>query len=402
MALWKKVIIGLVTGILLGSILRDYPKCLAIAEIVGEMFLRSLKMLMGPLIFFTLVKGIISFSSASSLGKMGIKIVSISLLTTAFAVVFGLGVAAVLRPGEGIGAFEAPPGAPAYREFHFKSFIAGIVPENAFQAFSQGNLLQIVFFSIFSGIVINQFKQSSENLEKSISFISRMVFEMVSIIVKVSPYGICALMACTVAQQGLNVMLSMTKLVIAVSIAMSLQYLIFGLLILLFCKSSPLPFYRKSLPYQLLALSTCSTKAVLPTTIKICTEELGISDSSASVMLPISAAVNMNGSAIGLGVSAIFFAQMYSVPLAFPEYLTIVLTSTIGAIGGAGIPGASIIMLPMVLQSAHIPTEGVAILASVDRILDMLRTTINVTGDATMTLLVDRSEGNWDKKRYYS
>lgn len=223
---------------------------------------------------------------------------------------------------------------------------------------------------------------------------------MVSIIVKVSPYGICALMACTVAQQGLKIMLSMTKLVSAIGFAMLLQYLVFGLFIMLFCRKSPIPFYKKSVPYQLLAFSTCSTKAVLPTTIKICTEELGVSDSSASVMLPISAAVNMNGSAIGLGISAIFFAQMYSIPLLWNDYLTIVLTSTIGAIGGAGIPGASIIMLPMVLQSAHIPTDGVAILASVDRILDMLRTTVNVTGDATMTLLIDNSEGTWDKERY--
>ena len=149
-----------------------------------------------------------------------------------------------------------------------------------------------------------------------------------------------------------------------------------------------------------MAFATSSTKASLPTTMKICTEELGISESSASFMIPISAAVNMNGSAIGLGMSTLFFAQMYSVTLGWNDYLAIILTSTIGAIGGAGVPGASTIMLPIVLQSVGIPISSIGILLSIDRILDMMRTTINVTGDVAMTMIVDNSEGTWDKEKY--
>lgn len=403
MQLWQKVILGIVLGVLLGLVLLNFPQGLDLVYLIGHMFMRSLRMMMGPLIFCTLVKGIVSSSSASSLGRIGLKIVVVSILTTAFAVAFGISVGYMLQPGKGVLIPINQSAIPHQAEaFSFKSFILNIVPENVVEAFSQGNLLQIVFFSVFTGIVISQFKQRSDNTEKIISFMSKMVFEMITIIVKFSPYGVCALIAWTVATQGFGVIFSMARLVTAVSIASILQYFIFGILILIFCKKSPIPFYKKSLTYQLLAFSTSSTKAALPTTMRICTEELGISDSSTSVMLPISAAVNMNGSAIGLGISTMFFAQMYSITLGWSDYLAIILTSTVGAIGAAGLPGASIIMLPMVLQSVHIPIDAVAILVSIDRILDMMRTTINVTGDVAMTMIVDNSEGTWNKEKYGS
>ena len=163
-----------------------------------------------------------------------------------------------------------------------------------------------------------------------------------------------------------------------------------------------MPFYRKSLPYQILAFSTSSSKATLATTMNICRDELGVSEPSTSFILPLGASINMDGFAINLGLTTIFFAQMLGVTLQPHDYLVIILTATLGSIGGAGIPGASLIMLPMVLSSVNLPIEGVAILAGIDRILDMLRTTINITGDATITMLVDNSEGTFDKEKYYS
>jgi Na+/H+-dicarboxylate symporter len=402
MTLWQKVAIGLVLGILLGMALTHFPQGLDIVYLVGNMFMRSLRMMMGPLIFCTLVKGIVSSSSAASLGRIGFKIILVSLITTAFAVVFGIGVGHLINPGRGVPPQIDSEPFSEVQSLGFRTFILNIVPENVIEAFSQGNLLQIVFFSIFTGIVISQFKHRSDNMEKVISFMSKMVFEMITIIVKFSPYGVCALMAFTIATQGFSVILSMAKLIGAMLFAIILQYLVYGVLIIAFCRKSPFPFYRKSLTYQLMAFSTSSTKAALPTTMKICTDELGISESSTSFMIPISAAVNMNGSAIGLGLSTMFFAQMYSVTLGWNDYLAVILTSTIGAIGAAGVPGASIIMLPIVLQSVGIPTGSVAILASIDRILDMMRTTVNVTGDVAMTMIVDNSEGTWDKEKYSS
>ncbi|QEK39698.1 dicarboxylate/amino acid:cation symporter [Candidatus Sneabacter namystus] len=403
MNLWKKVLIGLIIGVSLGPILAKFPKWLDIASVIGSMFLRSLKMMMGPLIFCTLVKGILNSSNAKSLGRIGFKIVTISVVTTTFAVIFGLGVGILLQPGKNPGFEPALSTASVVLDkFSFKNLIIGIIPENVIEAFSKGNLLQIVFFSIFAGVVMNQFKSKSNNLQKVVSFFSTLVFEMIAIIVSCSPYGVCALMASTIAVQGITVLLSVSKFVAAMIVAMTLQYLIYGLLICIYCRKSPLPFYRKSLEYQLLAFSTSSTKAALPTTIEIAVNKLGISKTSASVMLPISAAVNMNGSAIGLGISAIFSAQLYSIQLDITDYLAIIVSSTLGAIGGAGVPGTSIITLPVVLQSANIPIESVPILASIDRLLDMLRTTVNVTGDVAMTLVVDHSENNWDINKYKS
>ena len=173
-------------------------------------------------------------------------------------------------------------------------------------------------------------------------------------------------------------------------------------MIFVFCKLSPIPFYRKSIEYQVIAFSSASSKATLPTAMQVANEKLGVSESATSFLLPLGAALNMNGLAINLSLTAIFFAQMLNIPLDFHDYAIIIFTSTLGAIGGAGIPGASLIMLPMILSSINLPIEGVAILAGVDRILDMLRTTINITGDVTMTLIIDHSEGSLDRKLYYA
>jgi len=223
---------------------------------------------------------------------------------------------------------------------------------------------------------------------------------MISKIVELSPYAAFALTAWVVGDQGLGVMVSLSKLVFAVVFAMILQYLIFGLFIIVFCRLSPLPFYRKSIEYQMIAFSTGSSKASLGITMQVCRERLGVSESSTSFVLPLGASINMDGFAINLSLTTVFFAQMMGIDLTFSDYVMIVLTSTLGSMGGAGIPGASLIMLPMVLSSVNLPIEGVAIIAGIDRVLDLLRTAINITGDATITLVIDSSEGTLDRESY--
>jgi Na+/H+-dicarboxylate symporter len=239
-------------------------------------------------------------------------------------------------------------------------------------------------------------------VKDSVHLIAKIIMRMISKIVSLSPYGAFALTGWVVGKHGMDAMLSLSKLVLAVSIAMFLQYVIFGVAILLFCRISPLPFYRKSLEYQLIALSTGSSKASLATTMQVCRNKLGVSESSTSFVLPLGASINMDGFAINLGLTTIFFAQMMGIELSTSDYFVIIFTATIGSIGGAGIPGASLIMLPMVLSSVNMPIEGVAIIAGIDRVLDLLRTAINITGDATVTLVIDCSEGTLDKEKYYS
>ncbi|KJV58916.1 dicarboxylate symporter family protein [Rickettsia felis str. Pedreira] len=330
------------------------------------------------------------------------KAVAAFLGTTFFATVFGLSVALVLKPGVGIHIDFTSSGTTSRTSFNIIDFFVNIVPDNAVGAFANGDVLQVVFFAIFVGITLNKMKSVGEPVTDLIHVMSKLILKMISFVIQLSPYGAFALTSWIVGMQGVEVMISLSKLVVAVVVAMTFQYFVFGLLIYVFCRVSPIPFYKKSFEYQILAFSTSSSKATLATTMQVCREKLGISESSTSFVLPIGASINMDGFAINLSLTTIFFAQMMGVTLAPHDYLVIILTSTLGSIGGAGIPGASLIMLPMVLSSVHLPIEGVAIIAGIDRILDMLRTTINITGDATITMIIDNSEDTLDKEVYLS
>ena len=401
MKLWKKVTLGLILGIIFGIFLPEYVQYI---KPVGDIFLRMIKMVIAPLIFFSLVAGITSISDPASLGRIGIKAVMAFLGTTFFAVVFGIIVALVLKPGFGTHIDFGLPHSVVQQSkgFNMLDFVVGIVPNNIVGAFYNSDVLQIVFFAIFSGYIINKMGPSGEVIKDMFHSLSKMILKMISMIIQLSPYGAFALTAWVVGTQGFDVMISLSKLVAAVVIAMIFQYCIFGVLIRLFCRISPIPFYKKSIEYQILAFSTSSSKATLGTTMQVCRERLGISESSTSFILPLGASINMDGFAINLSLTTIFFAQILGVHLGLQDYLVIIMTSTLGSIGGAGIPGASLIMLPMVLSSINLPIEGVAIIAGIDRLLDMLRTTINITGDATITLIIDSSEGTLDREKYLS
>jgi Na+/H+-dicarboxylate symporter len=400
MKLWQKVTLGLILGILCGVLLGEKVESI---KVIGLIFLRIITMVITPLIFFSLVSGLTSMSDPGSLGRVGIKATFAFLTTTFFAVVFGLSIALILEPGVGVNIhFGSDDLGEAKKEFDLTEFFLNIVPVNAIGSLAEGKILQVVFFAIFTGITLNKMGSSANQIKSFFNLMSKMVFKMMSMIVELSPYGAFSLTAWVVGTQGLGILYSLWKLMCAVVIAMFLQYLIFGILIMVFCRISPMPFYRKSFEYQILAFSTSSSKAALPTTMQICRNRLGISDSSTSFILPLGASINMDGFAINLALCTIFFAQVLGVTLHMYDYLVIVLMATLGSIGGAGIPGASMFMLPMVLSAVNLPTEGVAIIAGIDRILDMLRTTINITGDATITLIVDNSEGTFDKEKYYS
>lgn len=401
MKLWQKVALGLILGIVCGVYLPQYVETL---KPIGTIFLRLIKMVIIPLIFFSILAGITSMRDSAAFSRVGIKSVILYFGSTCFAVIFGLAVAHILKPGAGvvIDFGSLPKESVKEGSFNLVEFLINIVPNNIFESFANATLLQVVFFSIFSGIIINGMGAAAEPLRNVIQSAAKMVLAMISKIVQLSPYAAFALTAWVVGTQGFGVMVSLSKLVGAVIIAMAMQYLIFGLFILIFCRMSPIPFYRKSLEYQLIAFSTGSSKASLATTMKVCRDRLGVSESSTSFVLPLGASINMDGFAIKLGLSAIFFAQVMGVHLNMSDYLLIILTATLGSIGGAGIPGAFIIMLPMVLSSVNLPIEGVALLVGVDRLLDLLSTTINITGDATKTVVIDASEGTLDKERYYS
>lgn len=401
MKLWHKVTLGLILGVVFGVYLPQYSETV---KPIGTVFLRLIQMIILPLIFFSLVSGITSMNDPSSLGRVGMKSVIAFLGTTFFAVIFGLMVAFVLKPGVGVVIDFGVPQERNFKQggFDLTEFLINIVPNNIVGSFAEGKTLQVVFFAIFTGIILNSMGSSADSLKTFINSIAKMVLKMISKVVELSPYGAFALTAWVVGTQGLAIMLSLSKLVVAITIAMALQYLIFGLFIMIFCRMSPIPFYKKSFEYQSIALSTGSSKASLATTMQVCRQKLGVSESSTSFVLPLGASINMDGMAINLALTTLFFAQMMGIDLTTSDYMVIILTATLGSMGGAGIPGGSLVMLPMILAAVNMPIEGVAIISGIDRVLDLLRTAINITGDATITLIIDNSEGNLNKELYNS
>lgn len=403
MQLWKKVLIGLAVGVFLGLTLKENVVYL---KPFGDLFIRLIKMIIVPLIFFAIVGGITSAQNSKILGRVGIKASLAYLLTTIFAVIIGLSVGSFFKPGSGITldfdheSASLPEGTSIS---NIMNSILEIVPDNAIGAMAQGSILQVVFFALFTGITINKLDpKSSKKIIDIIQVSSNLVFKMVSMIIQLSPIAACALTAWVVGIQGLEILTSLIELVLCAYLAFGVQYLTFGLMIFVFTRLSPRKFFKKSLEYQTISFSTSSSKAALPTTIKVCQDKLGISKFSSSFVLPLGASINMDGIAIYITICALFFAQATGKVLGISDYSIIILTGTLGSIGGAGIPGGTIVMLPMVLGAVGLPIEGIALIAGIDRIIDMMRTTISITGDAAVTLCIDHSEGLLDKKKYES
>lgn len=402
MKLWKKVLLGLALGVFLGLIMQENAVYLKPA---GDLFIRLIKMIIVPLIFFAIVGGVTSVQDSKSLGRIGLKASLAYVFTTFLAITIGLTTGYIFEPGAGITLNFAPVPLPSSDNFAILTKVTDtllqIVPDNAIGAMAQGTVLQVVFFALFTGITINMMdKEHAKRLSSIINLLSTMVFKMVSLIIELSPVAACALTAWVVGTQGMNVLTNLLKLVSCAYFAFGIQYLVFGMLIFFWTGLSPLPFFRKSFEYQALAFSTSSTKAALPTTMKVCQKRMGISATSSSFVLPLGASINMDGIAIYISLCALFFAQATGKILMPSDYAFIILTGTLGSIGGAGIPSGTIVMLPMVLGSIGLPIEGIALIAGIDRIVDMMRSTISITGDAAVTLCVDHSEGMLDEVRY--
>lgn len=416
--LWFRVALGLLLGIAFGmamgklgansplgqdgkAILTEYIKP------VGTVFINMIKMVVVPLIFFSLINGITSMTNAESFKRVGLKSVAAFLMTGAFAVCIGLAFGTIFEPGHNVNLstleshiVNTSPSAPPAKTSLIQIFV-DIVPTNIFKAMADDNILQVVVFAIFTAVILNKLGSKVQNLTDMCKSAAHVVFKMIETVIKFSPYGVFALTAWVVGTQGIEILLALLKLVATVLGALFTQYLLFGVMVLVFARMSPLPFYRKMAEPQLLAFSTSSSKATLSTAMRVVNERIGVSQSSTSFVLPLGASINMDGTAIYLGITALFFSQSYNIPFDFHHYLILVLTATLGSIGAAGIPGGSLIMMGMVFTSVGLPLEGIAIIAGVDRILDMVRTTVNITGDSLITMLVDKSEGTMDMDTYF-
>ena len=405
MKLWQQVLIGLLLGIISGIVLGEKAAGL---KIFGTIFINLIKMVIVPLIFFALLSGITSMHGQGNFTRVGLKGFSAYILTAIFAVLIGLTAGIVFHPGTGVDLHlilettGQQPTTIAKAPPTITEFLLGLIPTNPINAMATDNFLQIIIFSIFTGIVINIVGDKAKAVREVIFSASQVCFKMIEIIIKLAPLGVFGFIAWIIGTQGMDILEALAKLIVAVLAACAFQYVVFGFMILIFARMSPLPFYRKILLTQSIAFATSSSKATLSTAMVQLQERMGVSKTNSNFLMPLGVCINMDGTAIYLGICALFFAQAYGIDLTTQNYLMLVLTCTLGSIGAAGIPSGSIIFMSMVLTSVGLPIEGIGIILGVDRILDMVRTTINITGDSAITLIVDKSEGALDEKTYYS
>ena len=402
--LWQQVVIGLILGVITGVALGKDAESL---KIFGTIFFNLIKMVIVPLIFFALLSGITSMDSGHSATRIGIKGFFIYMATASCAVVMGLLASTIFKPGVGVNLGDLASQAVSNSALqktppNVTDFIVGLISTNPIQSMAMDNFLQIIIFAIFTGIVINKIGEAGKPLKEFIASASKVTFKMIELIVNLAPIGVFGSVAVAVGTQGIEVLEALAKLVVIFFGCVTLQYAIFGLMIATFAKLSPMPFYRKMLLSQSIAFSTSSSKATLSTAMSQLTDRMGVSKSNTNFIMPLGACINMDGAAIYLGLCAVFFAQSYGIVLTPGNYMMLFLTCTLGSIGAAGIPSGSMIFMGMVLSSVGLPIEGIGILFAIDRILDMIRTTINITGDAAVTLLIDKSEGMLDEKTYYA
>jgi Na+/H+-dicarboxylate symporter len=399
--LWQKIMLGMVLGIILGlfdpSII-GY-KVVHLVEPIGAIFSNMLKMIVVPLIFCAILYGITSIDDADTFTRLGGKAFAIYSITTMFAVTIGIVFTLIFEPGIGV-TISLHEGVKEQPITTVYDMLINIIPANPIYAMATTNTLQVVVFAFFVGISIILAGEKSKDFKMVIISATQVMFKMVEIVLKTAPYGVFAIMSGVIAKYGWDVLESLVKFAAVVIAALALQYILFGVMLFMFAKVSPFPFYSKMLPVQALAFATSSSKATLPTAMKHLHKSLGVSKRSASFILPLGASMNMDATAIYLGATAVFFAQVMGVTLSMHDYLIIVLTSTIGSIGAAGFPGGGIVMMGIVLSSVGLPVEGISLIVGIDRILDMIRTMINITGDCTVTLIVDKIEGTFDEEVY--
>ena len=399
MPLWQKIIIGLVAGLVAGTIVGEEIATTWFKPI-GTLFINLIKMLIVPLIFSSLVVGLCSMDDIKKMGRIGAKTFAIYLCTTAIAITIGLAIGTVMQPGVGVDL----AGAVAVEAKEAPSFIdtlINIVPKNPVEAFTAGNVLQIIFFALMLGIAINVAGEKGKPVARFFESFAEVMYRLTDIVIAFAPFGVFGLMAWVAGKFGLDVLLPLGKIIGGVYLGAVLHaVVILGGSILLFAKLSPWRFFKGITSAQAVAFTTTSSSGTLPVTMECVQKNLGVSKPISSFVLPLGATINMDGTALYQGVAALFIAQAYGVDLTTGNYITIILTSTLASIGTAGVPGAGLIMLTLVLTSVGLPLEGVALVAGIDRILDMARTTVNVTGDAMVSVLIAKGEGEIDMEIY--
>lgn len=395
-SLLTQILIAFVIAIILGLIFKE---SISVLQPLGDLFLRLIKFIIAPLILSTLVIGVASIGDPKSLGRVGSKTIGYYMITTAIAIAIGLGVAYLISPGKGLSLeVETTEEVEVNESEGVVQTFLEIVPENPFTALAEGNILQIIFFAIFIGLAITFIGKKADPVYHFFDAFSEIMFRITGIIMKFAPIGVLGLVAPIIGEYGPQVLLPLLKVITAVAIACLVHALIvYSFAVRTFGKMNILTFFKGISPAAIVAFSTASSAGTLPITIKNTQENLGVSNKITSFVLPLGATINMDGTAIYQGVAVVFIAQFYGMDMSLIQLSTVVITTVLASIGTAGVPGAGMIMLAMVLSAINLPLEGVALIAGIDRVLDMFRTSVNIVGDASAAVVVAGSEDEIDR-----
>lgn len=394
------MLIGIGLGIGAGLILGPKAQYL---KPIGSIFLGLMNMLVVPLVFFSMTVGVTSIHDVKKLGRVGLKTLGLYIVTTMIALAIGLFFAKLFNPGIGIGLANDAVKIKVDDTPELINIILSLVPENPIGSLATGKILQVIVFSVIFGLAITFAGEKGKKVAKALESLSEVMFSMTTMILKLAPYGIFAIMAWVTGSFGFKILYPLLKLVFAHYVACSVHMVVvFGGILFFMAKMRPLLFFKGMSDAITLAASTTSSSATLPATIHCTQENLGVSKNIASFVLPLGSTVNMNGTAIFQAIAAVFISQAYGIELGWESLLMIVISGTLSAVGAAGIPGAGLVTLSIVLSSVGLPIEGIAIVAGVDRIRDIIGTVVNVLGDAVVAVYVAKSEGELDEKQYNS
>ena len=411
MTLTNKIFFAMAAGIAFGSLANILPESnydiwlekivfLGLFDIVGSIFVASLKLLVVPMVFASLTCGTASLSGHGNMGAMAAKTVGLYLMTTAIAITIALSIALIIEPGSGdqfnsqlttdasYVAKDAPP---------LKDVLINIIPSNPIKAMAEGNMLQVIVFALLFGIAISRSGEFGVKIAKSFESLNEVIMEMVMILMRLAPYGIFCLLAKIFYATGFDLIQQLFAYFITVVMALLFHgAIIYTGILKLFTGLSPIKFLKHMRPVMMFGFSTASSNATMPVTLETVEEKMGVKNSVASFTVPLGATINMDGTAIMQGVATVFIAQAYQIDIGIVGYLTVILTATLASIGTAGVPGVGLVTLALVLQQVGLPVEGIALIIGVDRLLDMLRTALNVTGDSVVSCVVAKSENAID------
>ena len=389
--IFASLVLSVVVGLFLGDAATG-PVKTWIAP-VGTMFINLIKMMIVPVVLCSLIVGMTSMGDMKKLGRIGIKTVAFYMVTTAIAIVIGFSVAGVIEPG--IGMALPSEAAPKVKEApSIMQVFVNMIPKNPIESMAKADILPVIVFALFIGagiisvggkkgaILINVFDSGAE-----------VCYKIIAMIMRLAPIGVFCLLLPVVVQNGPKVLLPLLSVIMAMAIGSIIHaVVVYSGIAAAAGHMSPVKFFRGMAEAMVIAFTTCSSAGTLPVNMKNTQEKLGVKRDIASFVLPLGATINMDGTALYMGVCSLFIANVYNIPLTMDQMMLIILTGTLASIGTAGVPGAGLIMLAMVLQSVGLPMEGLALVAGIDRVLDMFRTTLNITGDAAVAVAIDATE----------